>query len=897
MHATDDRPRRPLPTFPSYTQIPRRVSVERWRVFRLVVFALGLVEIGLLVAAPDLGLDIFFGVAVPLLPALWVIAPGIWRNLCPLAAANQTPRLFGFSRARTAPAWVAEHGFLIAITLFFLGATSRKWLLNTSGPATAVALLVALVAAFAGGVLLKGKSGWCSTMCPLLPVQRMYGQHALVTSPNAHCEPCLGCAKNCMDFNPHVAFLADQYDDDRTYQMRRRLFSAAFPGFVLAFYLLPDPPEIGIGTMYLGFAAWCLLSVGVFTTLDSLLRMPVGRMTTVAAATSFGLYYWFTVEATLTRFGVDVPALVVGLRGLVVVAALAWTARTIVKEGHFLRRAAGGAGGRARAGEGLGRAAGTAAGATDGVAVTDAADGEVVFSHPDHDQPTRAVTDGGDTLLELAEANDLPIEAGCRLGVCGADPVAVVAGAGNLSPVGDDEAATLDRLGLADTTRMACVARVEGGGCEVSLVPEEGGVIVAGPPPFAVDEDVQRVVVVGTGVAGVTAADYVRRFHPDCQVSLVGREPHLLYNRMAISRLVYGRSAMSGLFIQPEKWYDDRDLKRWLNTEALAVDPERRLVELGTGEALAYDRLILATGSAARVPEAVGIDGPGHFVLREADDAIAVRAWAQQREVELAVVAGGGLLGLEAAYALSRLQVAVTVLERGPHLLRRQLDPGAARLLRRFLANLGIEVRTGAELAEVHRDDRGMMLLQLRDGRRLPAELLLSAAGIEPAVDLARGAGLEVGRGIVVDDGMRTSDPAILAAGDCAEHDGTVSGLWPPAARQAEVAARNALGDVQVYRPQAPVTLLKVVGIDLASIGRFLPVDGDREVVEEDTAAGRYRKLVLDAEGRVRGGILLGHPDDTATVTRAVEAAVPLDDRQQDLLAAGDWEALARAVA
>jgi nitrite reductase (NADH) large subunit len=880
---------RSLPIFPNVTQLPRRISVRTWRRIRVAVLLAGLAEIALLVVRPGLGLDLFYGVAVPALPALWLVAPGIWRNICPLAAANQTPRLFGFTRGASAPAWVGEHGFLIAIALFFGLASSRKWLFGDSGPATAALLGTAMAAAFVGGVVLKGKSGWCSTMCPLLPVQRLYGQNALVVSPNSHCEPCLGCTKNCVDFNPHVAYLADQYDEDRTYQMRRRLFAAALPGFVAGFYLVPDPPAVGIPAMYAALGLFVIASVGLFSLADSTLRLRPGRLTTVAAAIAFALYYWFTIAATAARFDVDVPALVWGLRAVVLVVVAVWTVRTFAKEGAFVEAVVASRG-SARAGSGIARAREAARSRPSGGG-SGAAEGEVAFSHPDSADVTRVVAPVGSSLLELAEARGLPIEAGCRLGVCGADPVAVLSGMAHLSEVGGDEAATLDRLGLADTTRMACVARVLGGGCEVSLVPEPGGVGAAGPPPFVVDEAVRHVVVIGTGIAGVTAADYVRRYAPDVRIALVGREPHLLYNRMGISRIVYGRSAMSGLFLQDERWYDDRELSRWLNTAAVRIDRERQVVVLGTGEALPYDRLVLATGSASTVPDVPGIDGPGSFVLRDADDAIRIRAWAQREGCSHAVVAGGGLLGLEAAYALSKIGLHVAVLERGDHLLRRQLDGASAAMLRGFLANLGIEVLTGADLREVLRDGADM-LLQLADGRRLPCDLLLVAAGITPTTDLAVRAGLEVRRGIVVDDGMHTSDATILAAGDCTEHRGAVVGLWPPAAKQAEVAARNALGDVMAYEPSPPVTLLKVVGVDLASMGRVVAGDGDREVVVADEAQGAYRKLVVDAAGRAVGAILLGHPQLAPAVTRAVERGAdvgPLLDR----LAAGDWSGLA----
>jgi NADPH-dependent 2,4-dienoyl-CoA reductase/sulfur reductase-like enzyme/ferredoxin len=871
--------RLPLPLFPNYTQMPRRISIRQWRAIRLVVFTLGIAEIVLLFVIPESGLDLFFGIAVPALPLLWFVAPGVWRNLCPLAAANQTPRLFGFTRGLTAPPWIAEHGYLIGVTAFFVLVPARKFLLEDSGPALGVLLAVLLVLAFVGGVFLKGKSGWCSTVCPLLPVQRLYGQHAFIQSPNSHCEPCVGCAKNCNDFNPHVAFLADQYDADRVWQLRRRLFAAAFPGLIVGFYTTPSPPEVSIPVMYGLVGLSVLVSVGLFFVLDTVLRQPLGRLTAVWAVLALNFYYWWTSEATLARWNVDSATIVWAWRGAVFALTAIWLVRFVTKEKAFVEVTVAPAKPTVAAGAvaALSRKVGSASGP------------EVTVVDP-HGNETRLVAAVGQPVLALIEGAGLPIEAGCRVGVCGADPIAVLEGAESMSPVSADERKTLDRLDLAPSTRLACVSRITGS-CRVSLVPEKGGGTASVPPPFQIDADIRRVVVIGHGIAGVTAADVVRRFHPDCEIDLVGREPHRLYNRMAITRLVYGRSAMQGLYLQNESWYADKRVTNWLNTEALRIDRQGCRVHLGTGDILDYDRLILATGSRSFVPPVPGMEDPGIFVIRDADDAIAVRR-AAQRRCDTVVVAGGGLLGIEAAYALSKLDVSVMVLERSSQLLPRQLDARAATLLQSYLANLGIDVVCDAGIDQVLRDPEGLMLLQTGGGQRLQCDLLVMAAGTTPCVELARDAGLAVNRGIVVDGGMRTSDPRVFAAGDCASLDGVVAGLWPPAVKQAEVAARNCLGDAQVYLPAPPVTILKVVGVDVMSLGRFQHVDGEHAVIEEEPNEHRYRKLVVDATGRVVGAILMGYAEDAPLVTKAVERNSNVRAIYQRL-SAGDWKALA----
>ena len=344
---------------------------------------------------------------------------------------------------------------------------------------------------------------------------------------------------------------------------------------------------------------------------------------------------------------------------------------------------------------------------------------------------------------------------------------------------------------------------------------------------------------------------------------------------MGISRLIYGRSAMVGLHLLPDAWYDDNRITCWLNTRALAIDRDAGEVLLGTGERLPFDRLILATGSEAYVPDIPGFGAPGTFVLRTAADALGVREYVQQAGAEHAVVAGGGLLGLEAAYAVHKLGLRTTVLERGPWLLRRQLDERAGELLRGYLTNLGLEILVGAEAAAV---EAGRVVLG--DGRRLQADVFLVAAGISPAVDLARRAGLDVARGVLVDDRLRTSDERIFAVGDLAEWRGSVLGLWPVAVEQAEVAAENAVGGSRPYAGTIPVTMLKVVGVELLSIGA---IAGPDEIVDADPDSLRYRKLVLDDEGRAVGGILLGYPEHVQAVTAAVKEARPVAEMT------GDW--------
>jgi NAD(P)H-nitrite reductase large subunit len=373
------------------------------------------------------------------------------------------------------------------------------------------------------------------------------------------------------------------------------------------------------------------------------------------------------------------------------------------------------------------------------------------------------------------------------------------------------------------------------------------------------------------------------------QIDLISEEPHHLYNRMGIARLVYGKSAMQGLYLNPDSWYGEREIEVWLNTRALHIDRVNRHVQLGTGEKLPYDKLILAMGSRAFVPPIEGYGLAGTGVLRKADDAIRVRNFAQRHGAKKAAVAGGGLLGLEAAYALHQLGLRATVLERSDRLLKRQLDARSAELLQRYLEGLGLEIITSAETKAVSGHGR-LDSIVLADGRRLDTELLLVAAGIQPNAELAKAAGLATNRGVLVNARMQTGDPHILAAGDVAEFEGQVPGLWPVSVAQAEVAADVAVGGTKLYDPVVPVTILKVVGIELTSIGRFEAAGSHEEEIALEDASGRYRKLVV-ADGRIVGAILLGFSKEVAAVRTAITRGFDVT-HQLPALREGRWDVL-----
>jgi len=338
-------------------------------------------------------------------------------------------------------------------------------------------------------------------------------------------------------------------------------------------------------------------------------------------------------------------------------------------------------------------------------------------------------------------------------------------------------------------------------------------------------------------------------------ITIVCAEPDPPYNRVLLSQVLAGTVADQELALRHPDWYASRGVTLRLGVTARHVDTATRTVELADGEVLAYDELVLATGSRPFVPPVPGADLPGVHVFRTRADARAIMAAASG--ARRSVVIGGGLLGLEAARALREHGTHTTVVHLADTLMEQQLDAPAASLLERALRDLRVHVRTSARTEALAGDGRVESVV-LEGGEELPADLVVIAAGIVPEVDLARTAGLETARGVLVDDGLRTSAPGVRAVGECAEHRGMTYGLWSPLLEQARAVGASLAGGPAAFLGSVPATTLKVAGIELFCCGRVSASERDEEVLALDSRRRRYRRLLVHDDGRLAGAILLG---------------------------------------
>ena len=352
----------------------------------------------------------------------------------------------------------------------------------------------------------------------------------------------------------------------------------------------------------------------------------------------------------------------------------------------------------------------------------------------------------------------------------------------------------------------------------------------------------RRVLIVGGGPAGVTAAETLLE-HGEFAITIAADEPVLPYDRVGLTDHLAGRRAADDLPLHTKRWYRERGI----SLTGAIEDARDGVATTKAGERIGYDALVLATGSRPFLPPIEGIERAVAFRTRHDVRTIRGRTHGARR----IVVIGGGLLGLEAARAVANRGIAVTVVHLAGQLMERQLDPTAGRMLERALREQGIDVACDCMTTAIHEDR-----VELSTGETVEADLVIVAAGVVPETSLARRMGVQVDRGVLVDDSLRTNLPGVWAVGECAEHRGLLVGLAAPAKAMARAAAADIAGTPAAYLPGRAATRLKVAGIDLYCSGEL---DGDDEVVALDTRAGHYRREVYRDDELV-GTIVLGDP-------------------------------------
>ena len=382
----------------------------------------------------------------------------------------------------------------------------------------------------------------------------------------------------------------------------------------------------------------------------------------------------------------------------------------------------------------------------------------------------------------------------------------------------------------------------------------------AGPAAPVISGPAQ-IVIVGGGIAAVSAAEAARRTSANAKITLVSREPELPYYRINLTRFLAGEIEAPELVLHPAAWYEKQNIE--IRTSAVVESIGSKQVGIRNGSSLPFDKLILATGANAFLPSTPGANLNHVMTLRTIEDAR--RLVESLRPGLKCICIGGGILGLETAGAFARRGAVVTLLEGHPYLMPRQLSRRAGEIMKQFVEGIGIRLRTEARTKEI--TETGVLL---ETGETLPADLVIFTTGVRSNTELAKKAGLTVNNGIVVDNHLQTTNPDIFSAGDSAEHNGILYGSWTAAQHQGSIAGMNAAGAQVEFGGIPRSHTLKVLGLNVTSIGTFEPNDERFRVVEHEEGT-RYQRFVF-RDGRLVGAILMGDTSLAAAASKAIES-------------------------
>lgn len=399
--------------------------------------------------------------------------------------------------------------------------------------------------------------------------------------------------------------------------------------------------------------------------------------------------------------------------------------------------------------------------------------------------------------------------------------------------------------------------------------PERCPICQAEKSLFAQLDDQWTVLIIGAGIAGVAAAETIMKIAPATHVVLLNAESHWPYHRLNLTRFLAGEIPEDSLPLHDESWYTHHKVNL-ITKKAVSGNIVSQVILLEDGSRLAYDRMILTSGAQSFIPPISGIERKNVTGLRTWSDALKIIHAINTSVCNSAnkncdiVCIGGGILGLETAAALAGRGASVTLIETSAWVMHRQLPKRAGEKLQAHLDTLGVKLRTGSSIEAI--EEHGV---RLNSGELLQADWVIISAGIRPNLELPIALGLKTERGVVVDDMLRTSSPHVFAAGDIAQHDGIIYGLWPASQIQGEVAAKNAISEHVEFSGLPRTNALKVLDLDVFSIGRIHPQESD-VVIELDEPSQYLSFLIKD--GIIEGAAFIGGADFVRSTKKAIES-------------------------
>lgn len=376
-----------------------------------------------------------------------------------------------------------------------------------------------------------------------------------------------------------------------------------------------------------------------------------------------------------------------------------------------------------------------------------------------------------------------------------------------------------------------------------------------------------RYVLIGNSAAALAAVDGIRKHDPAGEITLINREEGPAYSRVALPYYVAGEMTLEALLIRQQTDYTKLGVSLTETANVTAIDPANKQVELESGKRVAYDKLLIGTGSETIVPPIQGLDQVPHHYLWTLDDAIGMKQAAEKAST--AVVIGGGFIGMLAAEALRKLKIKLTIVEVAPILLPQLLDAGAGKLFLQAVRDDGVTVKTDSMVAGLEQTDAGITV-SLKSGEDLQVDMAVVATGVKPNIQCLQNSAIEVNAGVLVDEYLQSSQPDIYAAGDVAEtpdflsDERSIYAIWPTAVEQGRVAGANMAGAQQAYPGSLGMNVVELFEVTLAQLGRFREGPDDEVKMLSPGTSGLYRKVVVDKEDRLVGAVYLGDENGVA---------------------------------
>lgn len=383
----------------------------------------------------------------------------------------------------------------------------------------------------------------------------------------------------------------------------------------------------------------------------------------------------------------------------------------------------------------------------------------------------------------------------------------------------------------------------------------------------------EKIIIVGNGITAISAIKAIRECDKESEIELYGDEKFYPYNRIRLSKGLLSSLEEDKILLQKKDWYAENNIKLYLNTRVISINTDRKEIKLSDGGKVDYSKLLLANGANNLIPDINGINKEGIFSLRTLEDARNIVQQSNNSEVILNI--GGGILGLELAWILAQAGKKVIITELAPRLMPKQLDEAASQILEKAIKNKNIDIMLNNKISEISvRDDKVEGFITDL-GEFIHCDMVMYSIGIKPNTDIVKGTNIKINKGIIVNEKMETDITDIYAAGDVAEYNKSIYGLWNIAISQGTTAGYNIVGKDTVYKHIAPVTTLNAFGISLFSMGNIEENEATNILVEGGSENKDYKKIFIK-DNKIIGSIVIGDTKISPILKRAIEEAIDL---------------------